>query len=126
MRLIKFRAWDKEEKKFYYFDLQSLHGDDGGSVSVDEMFGKDITSFNEFQQFTGLKDKNGKEIYEGDILSLNDYLNHTAIFWIGYDEEDAGFSFNEVGYGQAVPAVVAGRSEIIGNIYENKELIKKK
>lgn len=71
-------------------------------------------------QFTGLKDKNGKEIYEGDIIRVNG-RNMEVFFKDGYfgwgQEHDGKYSFDPFD-GEEV--------EVIGNIYENPELIKEK
>jgi len=60
MREIKFRAWNKKNKYFYYFDVGF------NSPPLDHKY--EIVDCQDIQQFTGLKDKNGEEIYEGDIL----------------------------------------------------------
>src|SRR5258706_15782548 len=74
MRPIKFRAWDIDHKQFIYFDLGNpddnlfgRHGVLGGTVIKD------------WQQFTGLLDKNGKEIYEADQFIYN--FDKWEIFW---------------------------------------------
>ena len=101
---IKFRAWDKKCKEmFRVFMLSYIEGKglivSGRGGSID---GEDV----ELMQFTGLKDKNGKEIYEGDILKWNGEKQIAEL----RIEFDMDFPWEA--------------SEIIGDIYSNPELIK--
>lgn len=119
MREIKFRAWFPgyiENKKMYYFDFSTLVGSDDGAVSVDGgMFGLPITEIpiENIMQYTGLKDKNNNEIYEGDIVECDDIANEVSFndgsFWI----ENKSFT--------DVLGKFNTQLEIIGNIYEKIE-----
>ena len=72
-------------------------------------------------QYIGLKDCNGKEIYEGDIIRMSDNYKY-EIFW---DKWNYGMkNIERQAFGVLNNAVCYG--EIIGNIYENKELLEKK
>lgn len=131
MREIKFRAWDDEKRKYTYsfegYDFRN-HTNDGEYyflVCSGEKINGDYYELT-LEQYTGLKDKNGKEIYEGDIV---DPVSEDNIFIKGLIEfdSDAG-SFvlkNENGRWQRFGVtVIADDLEIIGNIHKNPELLK--
>jgi hypothetical protein len=102
MRPIKFRAWSGE--RFYYWGF--ING-----VFISPIY-KDDAIVLENQQYTGLKDKNGKEIYEGDVVNIEtDYeaFDNIVVEW-NY-EQLTRLSYDVKG------------TEVIGNIYENKDLI---
>lgn len=100
MREIKFRAWNNAEKKMYpeVEDIRERY----------EIY---------LMQYTGLKDKNGKEIYEGDIV--RSYEKVATIIWL---ESEGGFYARTL-TGECFKYAHNSIIEIIGNIYENQELL---
>jgi uncharacterized phage protein (TIGR01671 family) len=129
MRTIKFRAWDKEEKSWvadglamdlYYSAKVGCFMFDNDSYDLAR---KDI----EFVQFTGLYDRNGKEIYEGDVVQIAQDL----IGWFPQDTDKPIIKVVEYFMCTFLPlpqvhgVAGSGAIQIIGNIYENPELIEK-
>ena len=70
-------------------------------------------------QFTGLHDKNGKEIYEGDIVRHNDYGQISIVEW---SEGDWGWWMKHIKHWNPKTQFDSSTDEVIGNIYENPEL----
>ena len=104
MRTFKFRIWIYCQERF----LNNYTFQDFSKVSFP------IESWGQVQQYTGLKDKNNKEIYEGDIVISN---QESGTFEIKWDEESASFMVGDNLWPNA-------DLTIIGNIYQNPELLK--
>lgn len=120
MREIKFRAWDKnsEEMNITVSGLTGIDNPNNDDPLKYVCGNKNVIDWKdcELMQYTGLKDKNGKEIYEGDILKFNTVGGNEMI----YDVRWKGTGFKPTRLSEHNQQEI----EIIGNIYENKELIK--
>lgn len=106
MRDVKFRAWDKEGKRMI--------------PSCSSMLSNGVFKL---MQYTGLKDINGKEIYEGDIIAhipegvletKMQIIWHDGSFYTAWADGCASHVFNQI---------FGNHSKVIGNIYENPELL---
>ena len=130
MREIKFRAWSIKGKTMWHINKQMTLSIEGDSWQIRDnaISNRFMCSWHEdekgiLMQFTGLKDKNGKEIYEGDIICPDknnqnektvgsvEWHEQLACFIVRYKDGTGWKSFIEM--------------EVIGNIYENPELLRK-
>lgn len=108
-RIIKFKAWDKENKK-----MLKHH-----EINFNWLQTGDFDYFIPMQ-YTGLNDKNKKPIYEGDILSMHNGQYNSQVIW-----DTDGYVADHIGNGgsESITTWIED-CEIIGNIYENPELLK--
>lgn len=147
MREIKFRAWDKNKNKMLsYYDLYAI------DCSTEYPFLALIKGYYAYSgagfldgvdpvimQYTGLKDKNGKEIYEGDIVKMHYFFENLDPYTLGVFEDEAEVTgtvrIDPFGtYTETEKATYdwgdylqepSEELEIIGNIYEDGHLLKK-
>lgn len=126
MREIKFRAWDKQTRDWLHLNTEST-----------EWYNKRVGVFREFfdkhvhlMQYTGLKDKNGREIYEGDIIEFHSHKNFLAeviyqppsfcVRW--FNQKITRLRQLHLGYEPILPNIdIIG--VVVGNVYEHPELL---
>lgn len=124
---LKFRVWSLEQNtyryKFPYNSLGQFYVSESGKIFSD--FGNTVAPEVEqknfiVEQYTGLKDKNGEEIYEGDIIS-----NHNGkLATVFYDEASSAYRFKWLDVPVSDFLYWFNVDRVIGNIHENPELLK--
>ena len=121
MREIKFRAWDTAKKEWIAKDFHIM----GEVMMGGQLFDRRVEQFNDvdIQQYTGLNDKNGKEIYEGDIICYKDNemgsIKQYEYQWVFNRGKHIEFFEDYTG-----APWYSDCWKVIGNIYENPELVK--
>ena len=134
MREIKFRAWDKEDKRMIIDeqDFIPVKVTNKGVLRLNPHHKENFWEFIdeerfEIMQYTGIKDKNGREIYEGDIISTDlDRPFNIVVFRNGafmFQCHDNGKDYYDYMFSVEEESDRWEYGEVIGNIYENPELL---
>jgi len=120
MKNLKIRIWVKPEKKFYFMNIEEL---------LFETFSKWEMKELDIQMFTGLLDSHGKEIYEGDLIRIKIPINYDnplithEYFSVVFDDGMFCLKMSEGNF--QLCEYLNQEAEVVGNIYENPELLKK-
>jgi len=112
MREIKFKCWDKEKNKMSFWENIYQTNDFWDDAHYPETL--------PVMQYTGLKDNNGKEIFEGDIIKHE----NGQISVVEWSDGDWGWWMKSIKNWDPKTGFDSSKDKIIGNIYEDKEIIK--
>lgn len=136
MRIIKFRAWDKITKQLFevkQIDFNAIERNVYGFITYKNILGGVYESLSfrsfddvELMQYTGINDCNGREIFEGDIVKLDEdfakaHDYSSTISEVVWDEDGALFDTPKIQY--ALSQHNSKYFTVIGNIYETPQLI---
>lgn len=129
MRIIKFRAWDKETNKMYYNAQDTYdYGCFTGNEECPEESFKAVIQKDDYDlmQYTNIKDYEGKEIYEGDIVEveiMEQWLDDSKLIGVVKMIEGCWCVVNDKKKVAKNLWSETDVNRVIGNIYENKELL---
>lgn len=123
MREIKFRAWDKVFKRMLVAGDINLPDLTCNGCPIEPHTRKNLSMEMELMQFTGLLDKNGKEIYEGDVIDCGMHEGKSEVVYLNgcfgyYRPSSFGRTFTTNCYDSL------NNCEVIGNVYEHPHLLK--
>lgn len=132
-RTIKFRVWDKPNE--CWSDLEHYTTEDGRlwhfATIEDEILIQDDPEMYVVEQYTGLKDKNGEEIYEGDVIKRLSFIAGEKEYYttcqVRWDSDECCFELHYLSgalFGDSL-LDIDEEYEVIGNIHENPELLGK-
>jgi len=126
MREIKFRAWHDKDKEMVCFKNDRLVNDQYQMQHLAHLINGDYGDV--LMQFTGLKDKNGVELYDRDIIQSLHFIDHLGVenylrFVVRWSESFKGW-VAVMGDGTEMQIWVYAEFKVIGNIHENPELLK--
>ena len=133
-RIFKFRVWDTKHKKFveygippkeYMLDRETAwdHHDweEDPRVNLDYIFGKTFNGRLIFQQYTGVQDMDGKEVYEGDILR---YVNNNLLYQVVWNDIHVCYEFNTITSQMGMYSMTVGdvrtKLKVDGHKFEEK------
>jgi hypothetical protein len=123
-REIKFRCWDEKavmnggSSYMVYFDGEPFLDSMDGELRIRSNVNFSANDLSPLMQFTGLKDKNGKDIYHHDIIDTE-----SGRFTVVWDADAAAFRYHDT-QGNSESPLNYDHLEVIGNVYENPELLK--
>lgn len=119
-RVIRFRGKRKDSKEWVYGDLHTLCDHIHIHVTPFDKYNIDRATVG---QFTGFKDDDGKDVYEGDIVVERDFSFESKPYVVNYDAEYGAFKFFGSGNGYLLSLDFLDM-KVIGNIHDNPELLK--
>jgi hypothetical protein len=120
-REIKFRAYFADIKAMVDFNLGEGYFKNIRCKEDEEMYDFELEDATAVMQYTGLKDRNGKEIYEGDLMKVN--KPGMPIHRVEWNDSDHGWRIRVAPNGFMVHKINTQIFEVVGSIYETPELV---